>query len=158
MLLTAERLRDLISYDQESGIFVWKKSGKVAGYITNEGYRNISVDNRMYRAHRLAWLYVTGEWPIDQIDHINGSRDANWFANLREASALENGKNLKKPATNSSGFKGVSWHKRSGKWQAVIASDRKTRHIGLFDTPEAARTAYCEAAVQLHGEFVCLDR
>jgi hypothetical protein len=157
-MLTAERLREVIDYDPERGVLIWKKSGNVAGYVGKEGYRNVCVDGRMYREHRLAWLHATGSWPKQSLDHINGSRADNRLTNLREASGMQNAKNMKRPVTNTSGLKGASWHKRSGKWQAAIMCDRKLKHLGLFETAEEAHAAYCEAASRLHGDFACLDR
>lgn len=155
MPLTAERVRELFDLDKGSGMLIWKKTGVVGGYVTRDGYRDITVDGRAYRAHRLVWLYVTGDWPVGQIDHINGVRADNRYVNLRDVSQMQNAKNMKRPVSNTSGFKGVSWHKRSGKWQAVIACNKKQNHLGLFLTPEDAYAAYCEAALRLHGEFAC---
>ena len=103
--LTAERLREVLAYDPDTGVFTWKARtspfsrvnvGDVAGNLRRDGYIEICVDGRKHQSHRLAWLYVYGEWPADQIDHINGIRTDNRIANLREANNAENHHNLRK--------------------------------------------------------------
>lgn len=158
--ITVERLREVLDYDQETGVFAWKistsnsvKIGDVAGSINGDGYRKIKLDGREYQAHRLAWIYVTGEWPKEFIDHINSTRLDNRFSNLREATHAENRRNVGKQTNNSSGFKGVCWHNQTQRWQAQIAVNGRNKYLGLFDTPEAAHAAYRVAAEKLHGEF-----
>lgn len=157
--LTAERLRELLDYAPEAGIFIWRVSrgkavaGAKAGTRSSNGYLHIGVDGRAYRAHRLAWLYVTGSWPIDQIDHINLIRTDNHWANLREATRSQNYANRRPYVTNKSGHKGVSWFKRDGRWRAAIVVNRKCTHLGLFDTREEAHAAYVAAAKFYFGEF-----
>jgi hypothetical protein len=96
MTLTVERLRELLTYDPETGELRWRVTrrraakGSLAGTLNRNGYRNIEVEQRCYKAHRLAWLYVTGEWPKETIDHINCKRDDNRWANLRQATTAEN--------------------------------------------------------------------
>lgn len=157
-MITPERLREVLYYDPETGTFTWKvsyangcKPGKVAGRI-HKGYRQICVDRRLYFAHRLAWLYQTGEWPKNQIDHINGVSSDNRFVNLREATNPQNQRNRPQLHRNTSGFKGVT-RLRSGRWQAQIGANRKKNYLGCFSTPEEAYAAYCDAAEKLHGEF-----
>jgi hypothetical protein len=159
-MLTAERLRELLDYDQETGRLTNKVSrgasapaGQLAGskFRYPDGYPRVTINGKMYLAHRLAWLYVTGVWPVAQIDHINGVSDDNRFANLREASASENSRNSKLPTSNTSGFKGVCRHRKG--WQATIRIDGRTVYLGMFKTPEAAHAAYCAAAREHHGEF-----
>ena len=156
MSLTAERLREVLHYDPETGVFTWRvraghaKIGDVAGGYDGRGYRVIGVDGALYRAHRLAWLYTTGAWPADQIDHINGARDDNRFANLREATHRENGQNRTAHPFNTSGHPGVCWHKAAQKWMAQIRTSQKHRYLGLFSTPEEAAAAYVEAKRRLH--------
>ena len=162
--LTAEFVRSVLDYDPQTGILRWRHrwdrpqqwntrySGTVAGQINN-GYRCIQVerDKGAYNAARLAWLYVTGEWPLDQIDHINGIRDDNRWRNLRAASNAENNRNRGAQSNNGTGLRGVSrWGKR---WQARISVDGRQVRVGAFDTPEEAAAAYAAAARRLHGEF-----
>ena len=154
--LTAERLREVLNYDAETGIFTWLARtrnrvavGDVAGSPDRYGYLRIKIDGRIHSAHRLAWLYVHGEWPKDQLDHINGIRTDNRITNLREATNAENGHNRRKPhSNNTTGYLGVK--RDRGRFQALIRLDGKQRYLGLFDTPEAAHAAYLEAKRRLH--------
>lgn len=115
------------------------------------GYVQIMIDRKVYSGHRLAWLYVYGEWPRGQIDHVNGIRNDNRIANLRESSQAQNCGNVTRHQDNKSGYKGV--FKCRGKWQAQVCRDGVKRHLGTFETPEAAHAAYCDAAKQVFGEF-----
>jgi hypothetical protein len=112
----------------------------------------------LYRAHRLAWLYVHGEWPRKLIDHIDGDGLNNRIANLRLASAAENIINRVAQSNNASGIKGVSWHKASQKYQAVIHKDRRQIYLGLFATAEEASAAYTRASFEQHGAFSVFNR
>lgn len=167
-MTTQERLCELLDYDAETGQFIWLKrqeisreekrwnaryAGKTAGCINAKGYRDIGIDDRLYQAHRLAWLYVYGEWPASFIDHINGDRADNRIANLRQASNAENMRNRGANKNNASGRKGVTWHKRKRKWHAQIGVSAKRISLGCFDCPDEASRAYNAAAVRLHGEF-----
>lgn len=163
-MLTAARLRELLRYDRETGVFVWRvtrtgtaTAGAIAGATMTDGdgyqYRIIGVDGGRYRAQRLAWLYVTGEWPTGLIDHRNGDTLDNSFDNLREASLSQNGMNAKRSARNSSGFKGVSFRAKTGRWEVHIAAHGVKRYLGSFDTVEAAHAARHRAAVEMHGDF-----
>ncbi len=157
--LTADGLRSVLDYDAETGNFHWKVTrgraiaGAQTGYKNARGYLIIRIDGKNYKAHRLAWLYVTGEWPANQIDHINNNPGDNRFCNLREATHSENMMNKSRYANNKSGFKGVHLHKQSKRWRARIRIDNKNISLGLFDTPQLAYAAYCSAAYKLHGEF-----
>jgi hypothetical protein len=156
--LTADRLRELLSYDAETGAFTWLSgrggtpAGARAGTRDAHGYVQIQVAGRLHKAHRLAWLYVTGEWPSKEVDHANGDRGDNRIANLREATSSENKQNQRRAhaRNKSSGLLGVSWHEQAGRWRASICVDRKSRHLGLFDTAEAAHRAYTAAKAELH--------
>lgn len=159
-MLTAERLRGVLHYNRETGIFTWLVSlsnrtpaGSVAGGPAGRGYLRVSVDGTTHYAHRLAWLYVYGEWPAGKLDHKNLDRGANWIKNLRPASSAENARNSGKPKNNTSGYKGVCLIKKTGKWHAQITVNWKNIHLGYFQTPEAAYAAYCAAAAKHHGEF-----
>jgi hypothetical protein len=157
--LTSERMRELIHYDPATGIFTWITSRKghhanrIAGKVTNHGYRQIGIERRYYAAHRLAWLWMTGAWPAGDIDHINLDRADNRFVNLREATDSQNQANRLALATNTSGFKGVTWHKKAEKWQAQIQVEGKVYYLGLYPTPEAAHATYAIAAEQHFGQF-----
>jgi hypothetical protein len=146
-MITIERLRFLTNYDVTTGIFTWKisrrgcKIGSQIGCVAKTGYRIIRLDNVLYLAHRLAWFYVYGIWPTDQIDHINGDRLSNCLVNLREATNMQNAHNrfnLRK--NNKSGFVGV--RKENNKWLAEIKVNYAPIRLGLFDTPEEASQAY----------------
>jgi hypothetical protein len=148
--LTAERLRELLDYDPETGIFTSRP--RPLGRL-NKGYRHIQIEGRDYSAHRLAWFYVYGEWPPGQLDHKDTHRDHNWIDNLRPATTSQNLANRRRYRNNASGLKGVSWHKSRKKWRAVIAKNGKYIHLGLFDTAETAHAAYLKKARELFGEY-----
>lgn len=159
-LVTPDRLKEVLNYDPESGLFTWLcvpnnriTIGQIAGNIGIQGYVIIKVDRRLYRAHRLAWLYMTGQWPKAQIDHRDLNATNNSWANLREATRSQNCYNQGARTNNTSGYKGVSWHKASGKWTAQTRINGKAAHLGLFGTAELAHRAYIEAAREHHGEF-----
>ncbi|MFN7883268.1 MAG: HNH endonuclease [bacterium] len=154
--LTAERLRELLDYCPRTGAFRWRKSrggkieGSVAGYSAKNGYLQLGVDKKLYLAHRLAWLYVYGEWPARDVDHANGDRRDNRAANLRLASRSQNMQNQRRAHKDSkSGYLGVGLH-ASGLWRASITIDRTHTHLGYFKTPEEAHEAYIAAKTQLH--------
>lgn len=158
--LTLARLKGLLHYDQETGVFTWKVTrsrsagvGTVAGTTTSHGYVAIGIDGRLHKAHRLAWLYVHGVWPSDQIDHINRVRGDNRISNLRVADNSKNQANASLQKNNNSGVRGVYWNNASNKWHAQIYADGKKRHLGFFDNLGDASAAYCEAARAYHGEF-----
>lgn len=146
--LTADYLRSILHYSPETGIFTRKvstsnrvKVGDVAGSQDGHGYLNIRVCSRKYQAHRLAWLYVYGEWPEDQLDHINRNRSDNRIANLREVTNKQNHQNRSKPSNNTSGHPGVSWYKQNSKWVAHIMHNYKLIHLGYFTDVEEAVAA-----------------
>lgn len=155
--LTQEYLRELMRYDPDTGIFTRLVSrsstamkGRVAGTKNSRGYLQISIDRKLYSAHRLAWFYVYGVWPSCEIDHINRCKSDNRILNLREATGSENQQNRLKSKNNTSGYKGVFWHKTKQKWYAAILVNSKAIHLGVFKTTEEAYAAYCEAASRLH--------
>lgn len=152
--LTAARLRELLHYDPETGHFTHLVSrgkaikGERPTGISDDGYMRVMVDGRKYQLHRLAWLYVTGSHPAQQIDHRNRVRHDNRFSNLREALPVQNSQNLTVRATNPSGFLGVSRHGK--KWRAAIAIHGRRKHLGRFHTPQQASEAYLSAKAALH--------
>jgi len=153
MTLTANRLRELLCYDPETGNFSRAKTGKRAGWLDVHGYRRVSIGGVKYYAHRLAWLYMTGEWPSNEIDHTNTDRSDNRWANLRVASSSDNKGNRRCQKNNSSGFKGVYWASHASRWRAEIKRGPKRYRLGYFPTRLAAAAAYEAAANKLFGEF-----
>jgi len=143
-MITQERLKELLHYDPDTGVFRWKvnrggvKAGDVAGSIDGHGYLRIRMDGKIYSAHRLAWLYVYGEFPPNLIDHINGVITDNRISNLRPASRKQNGENLSLRPKNISGYRGVYWHKRLRKWRATVRHSYREYYLGYFDTAEEA--------------------
>lgn len=163
-ILTVERLRELLTYDPDTGIFRWKAnrgtviSGTVAGSAQRLGrtsYVYIMIDHRGYRAHRLAWLYMNGVWPKDMIDHINGDGADNRYSNLREASCAQNSQapNKRMLPQNTSGYVGVSKKKGRNKWNASIAFSGKRIFLGSFFSAEDASAAYLKAK-KMHHAFM----
>lgn len=161
MELTLERLREILSYDPETGIFTWKVKtgsralkGAVAGHICAiNRYHYVKIDRRRYPSHRLAWFYMTGAWPSDQIDHIDRDFANNAFSNLREASNAENCQNRRVRRDNTSGVTGVMWVERLGKFTVAVGANGKRRHIGVYAAFDDAVEARNRAAADAHGEF-----
>ena len=162
-MIDVETVRRLLDYDPATGIFTWKPRGEKRDWDTRWsgkqtgtkclGYLVISIYDRPYRAHRLAWLYVHGTWPNGGLDHINRDKADNRIANLRIATDSQNGANARRPRNNKSGFKGVYWFKPMRKWRAQIGINGKMQYLGDFDTPKAAHEAYMQAAAAMFGEF-----
>lgn len=153
-MLTYESLLSRFHYDPEVGVFTRKSTGK--SYLPGKSrYISIEIDGRMYAVHRLAWLYMTGRWPIADIDHINLNRHDNRFCNLREATRSQNLANRKALAANTTGFKGVS--KCGRKYTACISVNGRNRGLGVFETAEEAHEAYRSAAIKTYGDFARLS-
>lgn len=159
--ISAERVREVLDYRPETGAFTWKSlvgkhsrlNGTQAGGLDPKGYLRISVGGLQHMAHRLAWLVTTGAWPVGRLDHINGNKQDNRIANLREVSASINSQNRVKPGRRSvSGALGVVRSK--GKWEARITVDGKWTYLGRFDSTDEASAAYFRAKAQLHAGFV----
>lgn len=160
--LTADRARDLLAYNPETGMLHWRAPtsrhsritiGTEAGYIRSNGYRYIKIDGRDYLAHRLAFLIITNRWPHDQIDHINGRKSDNSWLNLREADHRENHRNQRLPRNNTSGHIGVRWHNRDKRWQAYIKLNGRRKHLGYFHDLEKA-VSVRKAAERKHGYHI----
>lgn len=158
--MNIDRLRELFSYDSSTGIFTNKvtrgraKAGTTAGTPTADGYLRVKVDYVDYYLHRLAWLHETGELPVDQIDHRNGNKADNRFSNLRLADNSQNSCNKPVQANNTSGFKGVSLHRQSGRWFAYAQRDGKRVSAGYHKTASDAAIAAAELRRILHDQFV----
>ena len=161
-MISSTRLRELLSYNADSGVFVWRRTprrhgkaviGQSAGCAGKRGYIYIGVEGKKYQAHRLAWLFVYGEWPKGLIDHINGDSRDNRIANLRVCNHSENMANRSAPASNSSGVKGVAWDRARQKWTARIGVNYKTINLGRFDNLSDAARAYEQAASKHFGQF-----
>jgi hypothetical protein len=165
--LTAARLREIYEYFPETGMFCRRRVAgeydrKATGHLTPGHaygrYLGLGIDYRRYYCHRLAWLWIHGEWPEHEIDHINGDPYDNRLSNLRAATKSENGYNKRRGTRNTSGIKGVHFFKPSGKWRAAINDGhRRRKHLGLFDTKEQAAEAYRLAAIRLFGVFAKPD-
>lgn len=160
--LTAQRLRALLTYDSDTGIFKWDvnlngaaKRGSIAGTIDTNGYVSIKIDKKFYRAHRLAWLYVYGVWPEKYIDHINHVTTDNRIANLRECDNSQNQCNQRVQKRSKSGTKGVTWHKATGKWQVQCKLNGKNYHGGTFESLEEAVRVCADLRKSIHEEFAC---
>jgi hypothetical protein len=159
-LPTGERVRELLDYDPEAGVFTWKqtrnnkaRAGGRAGHQRRDGYWIITIDECPVGAHRLAWLLVHDRWPHGMIDHANGDPGDNRLANLREANNSQSGGNTRRAKNNTSGFKGVSWNRQKRHWVAMIRKNGRQVALGSFSAPEAAHEAYCAAAREHFGEF-----
>lgn len=158
-MLTQDDLFKLVEYSADTGIFKWKVSsrrvgaGNVAGYLDRGRYTRICIESQTYPAHRLAWLYVYGQWPSGPIDHINGRKSDNRIANLRDVPQEINNQNLRTaPKSNkSSRLLGVSWHKGDKAWHARIRNKNGRIFLGSFEDKFAAHDAYLAAKRRLHA-------
>jgi hypothetical protein len=167
--ITKEDLDNVIRYDPETGMFTWlvyRQSygggiypGKIAGTM-KDGYVKIILDQKQYRAHRLAWFIMTGTWPIHgtEIDHANGNRADNRWANLRAVTRTQNNMNLPPRTDNKSGHRGVSWRKDTQQWHARIGKHGKTILLGNFDSLEDAVAARVAAESEHFGDHSYLRR
>lgn len=167
-MITQVRLKELIVYTPETGVFTWKVRtsncvhvGDIAGschtHTSGKSYREIGIAGKLYRAHRLAWLYTHGHFPPREIDHINGDGTDNRLCNLRSVTPSENQRNSRLRSDNSSGTSGVSWQRAARKWVAQIKVDSKSKHLGLFEDLDDAIAARKAAEIehgfhQNHGE------
>jgi len=162
--LTQEILKQLLHYDENTGIFTWiakthvkSKKCKIGNQLTNinnVGYLTAQIDKKIYKAHRLAFLYVYGYMP-KIVDHINGNTLDNRICNLRATDDLGNARNTKTPNTNTSGIKGVSFCKTHKKWRATIRHNNKQLSLGYFNNIEDAAEIVRITREKLHGEFAC---
>jgi hypothetical protein len=168
-LITAVQLREMLNYDPLTGIFTWKMrkdvrpqwngryDGTVAGWLDWKGYVIITIHYIDYRAHRLAWLWMTGEWPADEVDHEDTDVSNNRWENLRPATHSQNSANQGIRSNNTSGRKGVSWDRFRKKWMAVCRVNGKYVLKKRFDKFEDACAAYDDAAISAFGEYARLE-
>lgn len=156
MDLTAEHLRNILTYDPETGLWEWlprignAQFGGPAGTLHPSGYVYICIDGRSYAASRLAWLYMTGEWPPRRVDHKDTVRSNNRWANFRLATHRQNLANAKMKKNSGFSLKGVG---RSGSRKKPFRARFGGRHLGVFRTEEEANAEYFRAAQKAHGEF-----
>lgn len=153
--LTQEYLKFLFRYDPETGLWTRRmtigprKKGTVAGTFDKQGYVVIQIERRVYKAHRLAFFYMLGRWPQKQVDHQNMIKSDNRWENLREATNTQNNGNRKKQLNNTTGHRGVFYHKRNNRWTARVGRN----YLGSFDNFADAATARNLAAALEFGEF-----
>jgi hypothetical protein len=164
--LAQSLLTELLHYDPLTGIFTWKvarsnnvkaKVGAIAGHVNRQGYRDIWIGERNYRACRLAWLYMTGEWPTSVIDHKNLLCGDDRWENLREATQAQNCANRRGHCNSKSGIKGVSFDKQVQKWYACVKINGKTKSLGRYSDKEEAARVYAAALKELYGSFARAD-
>lgn len=148
-----ETLVSKLVYDHETGKLSRRCSGMEAGCTHSNGYVYVSICGKPFMAHRIAWVIFFGEEPKSELDHINGNKADNRISNLREASHSENLANRKAQKNNMTGFKGVSYHKHSGRFMARAVKNGKTFNLGYFNTADEAHEAYKKIALSLHGDF-----
>lgn len=173
MTITQEYLKQRLHYDSETGVFAWRAllgttrgdrsfnmrfAGKRAGYVwtykkSRTKYRSIHIFGKTLQEHRLAFLYMTGNFPSTGIDHIDGNGLNNSWTNLRQANQSQNKANGRLNLNNSTGFKGVSFYKKTNKYKAQIYVRRRNIHLGYFVTARQAAMAYRNAALKFFGEF-----
>lgn len=157
MPLSQAYLKEWLTYDEHTGEFTWNKApsfgvkaGTKAGYQRN-GYRQIRLDGELHYGHRLAFLYMTGALPENQVDHINGQRSDDSWKNLRQVSPQENRRNAARSKNNTSGVTGVVWDKSKQKWMARIMVSRKEKFLGYFDSVDEAKV--CRKAAEVRHNF-----
>lgn len=163
--LEAARVRELFHYCPDTGVFTRRVGrpggrnthvGATVGSMGKDGYRYIRYDKKLHLAHRWAWLYVYGEWPVNEVDHLNGIKDDNRICNLRLASRGQNRANSRVNKNNKLGIKGVYYRGDKKAFSATIRANKKSYHLGYFKSAEAASEAYATAASRLHGAFARL--
>jgi len=160
-MLTQKRLKGLLRYDPDTGLFSWAKGrsgckkGQVVGYTNGRGWLRVKLDGKHYKLHRLAFLYMEGEFPSEEVDHANGVKNDNRWCNLRKATRSQNMANRKSGGNSVTGYRGVL--PSGGRFWAQITKDGKRVHLGMYDSPEKAYKAYCKAAKELYGEFARFD-
>lgn len=154
------RLRALLHYDPSTGFFTWLagagrwgeiEAGALAGGPEKRGYIQIGIDGRRYRAHRLAFLWMLGAWPVHEVDHVNGVKSDNRWLNLRDVSHQVNSQNLRAAHKKKSGLPiGTYFDPERSLWGAQIRAGQRRVHLGRFETSDLAAAAYLRAKRELH--------
>ena len=155
--MTHDELKALLSYNPDTGQLTWlvrtstrNWPGKPAGCLAPTGYVIVGINRKLYHAHRLAFLYMTGEWPEEHVDHINGETADNRWVNLRPVSRSVNMQNRRAKANNAAGLLGVS--RNGGRWSARIRDSSGRQHrLGTYSTPEEAHQVYLKAKREMHA-------
>lgn len=163
MKLTAQKLREILHYDPDTGVWTWLQApaynviiGSQAGHVNTHGYRIITYRGEKYRSGKLAWLYMTGEWPTQEIDHDDRDKVNDRWSNLFDRSRSENALNRDLQSNNFSGTRGIHFDTGRGKWCVQVKKNNVTRFFGRYDDYDEAVIARDEAAVKLHGAFAVL--
>lgn len=158
--ITHKRLLEVLTYDPTTGEFTANinrgplKAGQKLGNPHKDGYVRLMIDRKEYLGHRLAWLYMTGEWPNGELDHKNRIRSDNRWENLRLATGHGNWQNIVLPKSNTSGAKGICYDKSHGRWKVQIGHNGQRISLGYYSDLEDAKQVRAEAAYRLYGEFV----
>jgi hypothetical protein len=160
-MITREELLIYLRYEPSTGLFTWRahpqrsRVGQLAGTTNKQGYVIITINKKLYKAHRLAFLFMTGEFPNSnlQVDHIDGVCDNNRWCNLRIATAAQNQHNSKIAINNSTGVKGVSFNKRTNKYAVDVRLNKQHNYLGEYATLDEASKVAKSARLQLHGNF-----
>lgn len=151
-------LMEIFDYDPLTGKLSWKDPNRYVKEVgskarKNNAYKQVIVDGKLYLAHRLIWLMVTGDEPQGFIDHVNRVRSDNRFVNLRQCTRSENCMNTSRRSCNKSGFVGVFWLSRYKKWKAYITANGKQNYLGVFSNLEDAIEARRLGELKFHGDF-----
>lgn len=158
-MLTQIRLKELMEYDPDTGFFTrlrgrgGEAAGGRVGGPDKDGYWMIAIDGVRYKAHRLAFLYMTGMFPNGDVDHINRVTGDNRWSNIREATRAQNMANIGTTKANKSGHRGVCWVEQKKRWKAQIRRNGKNHHIGYYKSAVDAANAYAVEAISVHGDF-----
>ncbi len=163
MRLTAQKLREILHYDPDTGVWTWlvalsstRGIGSIAGTVSVHGYRIITYRGEKYRSGKLAWLYMTGEWPTQEIDHDDRDKLNDRWGNLFDRSRSQNALNRDLQSNNFSGTRGIHFDTVRGKWNVQVKKDNVTHYIGRYDDYDEAVAARDEAASRLHGSFAVI--